>query len=148
MICMRTSVEKVRISDEVERVQSVSYRHIRSLSGLYIILLSLMPIEETDSTRVRTDCLHFDVSLCIQIKKQISIRGRSHWNCIFCDILDPPAVQDCTKLRDLITNVLLQLVRDIINGVCYQRYEKRLEQQKRHPNANICSSEENMEEEL
>ena len=31
----------------------------------------------------------------------------------------------------LITNVLLQLVRDIINGVCYQRYEKRLEQLKR-----------------
>jgi len=27
------------------------------------------------------------------------------------------------------TNVLLQLVRDIINGVCYQRYEKRLVQQ-------------------
>jgi len=27
--------EKVRISDEAERVQSVSYSHIRSLSGLY-----------------------------------------------------------------------------------------------------------------
>jgi len=31
---MRTSSEKVRISDEAERVQSVSYSHIRSLSGL------------------------------------------------------------------------------------------------------------------
>jgi len=30
------------------------------------------------------------------------------------------------------TNVLLQLVKDIINGVCYQRYQKRLEQQKRY----------------
>ena len=30
---MRTSDEKVRISDEVERVQSISYPHIRSLSG-------------------------------------------------------------------------------------------------------------------
>jgi len=28
------------------------------------------------------------------------------------------------------TNLLLQLVRDIINEVCYQRYEKRLEQPK------------------
>jgi len=32
---MRTSGEKVRISDEAERVQSVSYSHIKSLSGLY-----------------------------------------------------------------------------------------------------------------
>jgi len=32
---MRTSGEKVRISDEAERVQSVSYSHIRLLSGLY-----------------------------------------------------------------------------------------------------------------
>ena len=31
-----TSGEKVRISDEAERVQSVSYSHITSLSGLYI----------------------------------------------------------------------------------------------------------------
>jgi len=34
------------------------------------------------------------------------------------------------KIFSLITNVLLQLVRDVINGVCCQRYEKRLEQQK------------------
>ena len=32
---MRTSGEKVRISDEAERVQSASYSHIRSLSGFY-----------------------------------------------------------------------------------------------------------------
>jgi len=31
----RTSGEKVRISDEAERVKSVWYSHIRSLSGLY-----------------------------------------------------------------------------------------------------------------
>jgi len=30
-----------------------------------------MPTEETGETKVRTDCLNFDVSLCIQIKKQI-----------------------------------------------------------------------------
>ena len=35
-VCMRTSTEKVRISNEAERVQSVSHPHIRSLSGLYI----------------------------------------------------------------------------------------------------------------
>jgi len=35
-VYMRTSDEKVRISDEAERVQSVSYPHMRSLSGLYI----------------------------------------------------------------------------------------------------------------
>ena len=28
-----------------------------------------MPVEETDETRVRTDCLNVDVSQCIQIKK-------------------------------------------------------------------------------
>jgi len=39
------------------------------------MLLPLMPIEETGETRVRTDCLNFDVSLCIQIKKQNSIRA-------------------------------------------------------------------------
>jgi len=38
------------------------------------------------------------------------------------------AVQDCTKFPSLIATVLLQLVRDISNGVCYQRYEKHLEQ--------------------
>jgi len=31
-VYMRTSGEKVRISDEAERVQSVSYSHMRSLS--------------------------------------------------------------------------------------------------------------------
>jgi len=42
-----------------------------------------MPVEETGETRVGNDCLDFDVSLCIQIKKQISIRGRRHWDYIF-----------------------------------------------------------------
>ena len=32
---MRTTGEKLRLSDEAEGVQSVSYSHIRSLSGLY-----------------------------------------------------------------------------------------------------------------
>jgi len=35
---MRTSGEKVRISDEAERVQSVSYSHIRSLSELSTVV--------------------------------------------------------------------------------------------------------------
>jgi len=39
-------------------------------------------------------------------------------------------------------------VRDIINEVCYQRYEKRLEQQKGRSNVNIYAAEENLEEEL
>jgi len=80
---MSTSGKKVRISDEAERVQTVSYPYIRTLLGMYTILLSLMPIDETSETRVKTDCLNFDVSLCIQIKKQISIRGRRHWDYIF-----------------------------------------------------------------
>jgi len=66
----------------------------------------------------------------------------------FCGISDPAAVQDCTKFPSLITNVLLQLVRDIISGVCYQRYEKRLEQQKGRPDVNVCVGEESLEEEL
>jgi len=37
---MRTSDVKVRISDEAERVQSVSYSHIRSLSGLCTVVCS------------------------------------------------------------------------------------------------------------
>jgi len=36
---MRTSGETVRISDEAELVQLVSYPHIRSLSGLYISIV-------------------------------------------------------------------------------------------------------------
>ena len=35
---MRTSGEKVCISDEAERVQSVSYSHMRSLSGSYAVV--------------------------------------------------------------------------------------------------------------
>jgi len=35
---MRTSGKKVRIPDEAERVQSVSYSHIRSLSGLFTLV--------------------------------------------------------------------------------------------------------------
>jgi len=35
----------------------------------------------------------------------------------------------------------LQLVRDIINGVCHHLYEKRLEQQKGLPNVNVCAAE-------
>ena len=48
----------------------------------------------------------------------------------FCGILDPAAVQDRTEFPSLITNVLLQLVRDIINGVCDQRYENVLNNRK------------------
>ena len=35
---------------------------------IYIMLLLLMPTDETGETRVTTDCLNCDVSLCIQIK--------------------------------------------------------------------------------
>ena len=100
--------------------------HIRSLLGLYIMLLSLMPTAEAGESRVRSNHLNFYVSLCRQIKKQISVRGRKHWDYIFCGILDPDPIQDCTKFLTLTTNVLL-LVGDIINGVCYQCYEKCLE---------------------
>jgi len=89
-----------------------------------------MPTEETGETRVRTDCLNFDVSLCIQLKNKFQLEEEGMRN-IFCGILDPVTVQDCTKFPSVITNVLLQLLRDIINGVFYQRYEKGLEQQKR-----------------
>jgi len=83
-VYMCASGDKVRISDEAERVQSISYPHIRSLSELCIriMLFSLMPIEETAETRVRTDYLNFYVSQCRQIKTQISCRGRRHWDYI------------------------------------------------------------------
>jgi len=35
----------------------------------YILLLSVMPTEETGETRVRTDSSNFDVSVGIQFKK-------------------------------------------------------------------------------
>ena len=38
-IYMRTSDEKVHISDEAERLQSVSYSHTRSLSVLYTVVV-------------------------------------------------------------------------------------------------------------
>ena len=37
-VYMRTSGEKECISDEVERVQSVAYSQIKSLSGLYTVV--------------------------------------------------------------------------------------------------------------
>jgi len=39
-------------------------------------------------------------------------------------------------------------VEDIINGERYQRYEKRLEQQKGCPNVEVCPAEKNLEERL
>jgi len=57
------------------RCHILIHHHCRAY--IYIMLLSLMPIEETGETRVRTACLNFYVSLCIQIFK-ISIRGRRH----------------------------------------------------------------------
>ena len=42
---------------------------------------------------------------------------------LYCCRILYPAVQDCTKFPSLIANVLLQLVRHIINEVCYQRHE-------------------------
>jgi len=111
------------------------------------MLLSLMPTEEADETRVRTDCLNFDVSLCTPIKKQISVTGRRYWDYIFCGILDPVAAQDCAKFPSLLTNLLSQLLIHIINGVCCQRCEKRLEQHSR-PNVNVCAAEATLEEEL
>jgi len=55
----------------------------------------------------------------------------------FGGISDPAAVQDCTKCPSLLTNV--QLVGDIINGSCYQRYEKRLEQLKGCPTSPVAT---------
>jgi len=46
------------------------------------------------------------------------------------------------------TNALLQLVRDIVNGVWYKRYGKRLEQQNGRPNVNVCDAKEHLEETL
>jgi len=35
-------------------------------------------------------------------------------------------------------------VKDVINRVCYQRYEKRLEKQQGRPNVKVCVAEENL----
>jgi len=47
--------------------------HIRTLLGIYTILLSIMPIEETGETRVRTDCLNFDVSCAYKLKSKFQL---------------------------------------------------------------------------
>jgi len=108
-----------------------------------------MPLEETGKTRDRTDCLKFDVFLCIPIKKQISIRGRKHWGiyflwdfasrwnsrwykiswfnnrCISTIIIFYVNFGDGNwRQAEAQLVAFLQLVRDIINGVCYQRCEK------------------------
>ena len=78
------------------------------------LLLSLMPIEETGKTRIRTDCLNFNVSQAYRLKNKFQIEEKA-----IGIILDLAAVEGCTKFSSLITNVglLLQLMRDIINGV-------------------------------
>jgi len=75
----------------------------------------------------------------MQIKKTNFSWRKKALGVYFCGILDPVTVQDCTKFPSVITNVLLQLVKDIINGVCYQRCEKRLEQQKRSSKCLMCA---------
>jgi len=32
---------------------------------MHMVLFFLMPVEETGQTRVRSDCLNLDISLCI-----------------------------------------------------------------------------------
>jgi len=84
----------------MKRTCSVSFITYEIAVGvIYIMLLSLIPTERTGVRRVRIDCLNFVFSLCMQIKKQISITGRRHWDYISCGILDPAAIQDCTKFR-------------------------------------------------
>ena len=53
-VSMHLSGQNVRMSDETVHVQSVSYAHIRSLSGLniYTMLMSLTLIKETGETGV------------------------------------------------------------------------------------------------
>ena len=40
------------------------------------------------------------------------------------------------------------LIKDNINGLCNQCYEKRREQQKGRRNVNVCAAEDNLEEDL
>jgi len=40
------------------------------------------------------------------------------------------------------------LLKDIINRLCNQWYEKRCEQRKSRQNINVCIAEDNLEEEL
>ena len=105
-----------------------------------------MPIEETGETSIRTDCLNFDVSLRIHAKKfqKIKLQEEDIEIIFFVGFQIPLQFK---VQHSLLTNILLQLVRDIINGICCQGYEKHLEQQKVRPNVNICVAEENLEEE-
>jgi len=80
-----------------------------------------MPVGNTGETRLRLIVYisTFPCAYKLKIKFQFEEEGIGN---IFCGILDHVAVQDCTKFPSVIANVLLQLVKDIINGVGYQRY--------------------------
>jgi len=66
-----------------------SYPHIRSLSGFtysFIVCNDMKKLMKQGLGLVfRTDCLNFDISPCIEIKKQISIRGEGIWNIFLWD---------------------------------------------------------------
>ena len=83
-----------------------------------------------------------------KLKKKFQFEEEGIGIVLFVGFQIPLLFNIAKKLPSLITNVLLQLVRDIIKGVCYQRYEKRLEQEKDHPDVNVCATEEDLEEEL
>jgi len=61
-------------------------------------------IKETNETKFKTDCLHFLVAICIQMKKMNSIVGRSCYQLCISDLI---AAEDLTKYHSSITNVVL-----------------------------------------
>ena len=69
----------------------ILHPHIRSLLGM--ILLYLMPTEENGETRVRVDCLNFDLSLCIQTKKTNFNYENKALGLYFCGILQKIPLQ-------------------------------------------------------
>jgi len=64
-----------------------------------------MSVEETGETRVRTDCLNFDVSNAYKIKKLLeALRLYFLWD------FKSHCSSRCTKFNRLMTNALLQLL--------------------------------------
>jgi len=57
-----------KISISVHHCFISTYIYKIIVGVIYIILLCVRSIEVTGETRVRTDCLNFDVSLCIAYK--------------------------------------------------------------------------------
>ena len=88
---------------------------------------------------IMTDCLHFDVSLYIRIKK-FNQRKKALGLCVLWDFKSrcSSRLHTISQFNNKCTPTISERYHQ---RSMYQRYEKCLEQQKGRPNVNICAAE-------